>query len=736
MNLKSINYEAEPVSVRRISLKGRAKVLLAFFMAVAMLAPAAVGSQSARADEGMWLVNAISRSLERKMKDRGLKIDAGMIYDEDSASLSDAIVSLDFGCTASIISKSGLLITNHHCAFSDLHDLSTPEHNYLEDGFWAFEAKDEIPIKGKNAYILHKIIDVTDEYKEVVDSLIALHQGHGSRRSSYMLEKRYSNKYPGYDVSASSFWGGEKWYLAVYRKYTDMRLVGAPPVSVASFGGDIDNWEWPQQKCDFALYRIYTAPDGSPADYSKDNVPLVPSNSLVISTDGALYGDYSMVIGFPGRTSRYSSSSEVRRATDIENPIVARLEGEQMGIIGEAMNRDPIVRLKYSDYYFSLSNVQELRKDEASCCRRFDVVNAKCSQEKAYSSEFGNLMDSIRFIYGSTDSIEKQVVYFRETVVRGTRIVALANRIVNSIDRRLPGDKEVIVAKSFKDRNPIEEAKADYDLPLEESLFRLALKTFVAHVDSCFWGEFVRAEYDKFGGSVERMGDDIWNNSTFTDWNRLEKTINTPHTVAFFNSDPLLMFFRSTNMLKFNDARAEEDDGVDLYYCERSYTRRLYRRQIADGKDIYPDANSTMRVSYGNVTDLRPRDGVICSWRSTSAGLLQKYDSTKYEYALKPDFIKLVRSNSWGPYMDNDGTMHLNFLTNNDITGGNSGSPVLDGYGRLIGLAFDGNKESQASNFYYQPGYDDCVCVDIRYVLWVLDRYAHFHRILNELTFE
>ena len=256
------------------------------------------------------------------------------------------------------------------------------------------------------------------------------------------------------------------------------------------------------------------------------------------------------------------------------------------------------------------------------------------------------------------------------------------------------------------------------------------------HVDSCFWGEFVRAEYDKFGGSVERMGDDIWNNSAFTSWDRLEKAINTPHAVAFFSSDPLVRFFRSPNMLKFNNALTEEDEGVDRFFCEKSYTRRLYRRQIADGEDIYPDANSTMRVSYGNVTDLRPRDGVICSWRSTSAGLLQKYDSTKYEYALKPDFIKLVRSNSWGPYKDKDGTMHLNFLTNNDITGGNSGSPVLDGYGRLIGLAFDGNKESQASNFYYKPGYDDCVCVDIRYVLWVLDRYVHFHRILNELTFE
>ena len=703
---------------------------------LALLAPAAIGTQSARADEGMWLVNAISRSLEQKMKARGLEIDAGMIYDEDSASLSDAIVSLDFGCTGSIISNTGLLITNHHCAFSDLHNLSTPEHNYLEDGFWAFDAKDEIPIKGKNVYILHKIIDVTDEYQEVVDSLIALHQGHGSRRSTYMLEKRYIEKYPGYDVSVSPFWGGEKWYMAIYRKYTDIRLVGAPPVSVASFGGDIDNWEWPQQKCDFALYRIYTAQDGSPADYSKDNVPLIPSNSLVISTAGASYGDFSMVIGFPGRTDRYANSCEVKRATYIENPIIAEVEGEQMRIIDDAMNRDPLVRLKYSDYYFGLSNVQELRKDEAACCRRFDVVNAKRNQEKEFCSQSGGLLDSIRFIYGSTDSIERQVAYYRETVVRGTRIVSLANRVVNSIGRKESDDEKIVMAKRFKDIDPVAEAKANFDLPLEESLFRQALKTFVTEVDSSFWGDFLRSEYDRFGGSVQKIGDDIWNRSIFTDWDRLAKAINTPQTVKFYNSDPLIMFFRSPNMSRFNDARTEEDDGLDVYSCRKSYTRRLYRHRIDNGEDVYPDANSTMRLSYGNVTELKPRDGVVCSWRSTSRGLMEKYDSSKYEYALKPDFIKLVRSNSWGPYKDADGTMHINFLTNNDITGGNSGSPVLDGYGRLIGLAFDGNKESQASNFYYTPGYDDCVCVDIRYVLWVLDRYAHFHRILNELTFE
>jgi hypothetical protein len=700
-----------------------------------LLAPAAVGVATARADEGMWLVNAISKSLEKKMKEKGMRIDAKVIYDEDSISLADAVVSLDFGCTGSLISNEGLVITNHHCAFSDLHALSTPEHNLLEDGFWAMEAKEEIPIKGKGAFILHKIIDVTDDYRAVVDSLKSLHQVAGSRRSTFMLEKIYQNKYPGYEVSASPFWGGEKWYLAVYRHYTDVRLVGAPPVSAASFGGDIDNWEWPQQKADFALYRIYTAPDGSPADYSDDNVPLVPMTSLVISTQGVHYGDFTMVLGYPGRTSRYSSSYEVCRATNFTNPIQASLQKEQMRIISDAMNRDPLVRLKYSEYYFDLSNVQELREDEAACCRRFGVSNAKCKEERALLADRGGLLDTLKALYCSTDSIERQIDYYRETIVRGVRLTSLANRVANCYDRRDDAGTEVVVADRLKNLNLVTSAKAQFDLPLERELFRFALKTFIANVDSSFWGDFLRSEYARFH-TADAMADDVWSRSVFTDWDRFSTAVNASHSAEYYASDPFVATLRSPGMGKFNEARSEEEDGTSMFACQKNYTRAVYRHRIARGEDVYPDANSTLRITYGNVTTLKPKDGVLCHDHTTAKGILEKYDSTKYEYALKPEFLMLLRSGKWAPYGDIDGTMHINFLTNNDITGGNSGSPVLDANGRLVGLAFDGNRESQASNFYYTPEYTDCVCVDIRYVLWVLDRYAHMHRILNELTFE
>ena len=317
------------------------------------------GTSTLRADEGMWLVNAINSALEKKMQERGLELPAGEIYNADApgTALCDAVVSLDFGCTGSIISENGLLITNHHCAYSDVFSLSTPQKNYLEDGFWAFSDREEIPIPGKRALLLKKVIDVTQEVEEMLAEAERQGRPLGSRKLGYLMEKKYSTS-EGLEAWFSSMWKGSRYYISLYKVYTDIRLVASPPVCSAAFGGDIDNWEWPQHKCDFAMYRIYTAPDGSPATYNEENVPLKPLKSLKISLNGYKPGDFTMVIGFPGRTDRYASSFSVDFDCRVNLPVSNEIRGRQMEIVKGWMDRDPVTRLKYSDYFFSLSIVQ------------------------------------------------------------------------------------------------------------------------------------------------------------------------------------------------------------------------------------------------------------------------------------------------------------------------------------------------------------------------------------------
>ena len=376
-------------------------------------------SVAAMADEGMWMVHAISEALEKKMQERGLQLSAGEIYNADApgATVADAIVSLGFYCTASVISDEGLLITNHHCAYSDLFDLSTPEKDYLEDGYWAFHRQEEIPLQGKEVYFLKRVLDVTDEVYALRDSLQQAGVPFGSRRISSLMERKYQEK-TGLQASLDAMWAGERYYLALYKTYTDIRLVGAPPVSIAAFGGDEDNWEWPQHKGDFALYRIY--------DHGE---PLQSPWHLRVSQNGYREGDYAMVIGYPGRTDRYSSSFKVDYLTRVERPVTNRIRGNQMEIVRKWMDADPSVRAKYSDWFFSLSNVQEMQEGEVQCVKRFGVVDEKRALEKDLPPE---ILQGLADEYAAIEDVEREKAYYRETIVRGMRITPTMLRMSNT----------------------------------------------------------------------------------------------------------------------------------------------------------------------------------------------------------------------------------------------------------------------------------------------------------------
>lgn len=645
-------------------------------------------SINALADEGMWMVNSISQALVRKMQAQGLELNDKEIYSEDEISLKDAIVSLDFGCTGSMISEQGLLITNHHCAYGDVHALSTDEHNYLEEGFFADVMSEEIPIKGKIAFFLRKVLDVTEEVEALTQSEAAAGRGHGSRRIGYLIEKKYKSQ-TGYEVSLSSMWAGSKYYLALYDVYTDLRLVAAPPVSIAAFGGDIDNWEWPQHKCDFAMYRIYTAPDGSPADYSEANIPLRPRKWLTLCCNGINPGDFTMIMGYPGRTSRYSSAAKIDYQCSLSLPISNEIRAAQMSIIKAWMDADPQIRLKYADRYFSLSNIQENNQGMVDCSRRYKVVKQVQKRERKMRKASSPLLDSLSQSYAAIKAPQRDAIYYRETLVRGSQLCTIANRLKNA-RRELDMDNEY----------------AGIDLRVEKDLFRYNIECYFEHVADSLLGPYQKELKGQFGSDYDALLAEIWTDEYLT------------------RESKLFRFMSDVNITSFNKAVDAAEGNRSVNELSRQYTRALYQHRCKQGQLQYPDANSTMRLTYGQVRSLK-RDGRTLAWQTNSKEILAKEDPNSYDFSLHAD---------WKQLLSESDAVAACFISDNDITGGNSGSPVLNSRGEIVGLAFDGNKESLASDVYWVDDFNRCVCVDIRFVLFTLDKYAHCDNIIKEIS--
>lgn len=696
-----------------------------------------------RADEGMWMINMLEKGLMDKMKKAGLKLPANVIYDESAVSIKDAVVSLDFGCTGSMVSEQGLLITNHHCAYSDVHSISTDEHNYLEDGFWAFSMDQEVPIKGKGAWFLRKVIDVTDEVAQMQNK-----EGKGRRMNlrklSYHMEKKYAEE-TGFEASLASMWKGSRYYMFLYEVYRDLRLVAAPPVSIAAYGGETDNWEWPQHKGDFAMYRIYTAPDGSPAEYSEENVPMKPRKVLKISTKGVKNGDFTMILGYPGTTNRYNSSFGVNKKGRVVNPITTTIRGEKQEIMKRWMDSDPSIRLKYANKYFNSSNAQELWAGEIHTFRRYGVTEIRKRDEQELLAwinssperveKWGDLIAEMEETYNEVEQIEKDILYYRETMISSNPFYALSTRLKgmfkNGIDSVRPSEDKIYM-------NNMERTLSGIDYQVEKDLLFYGFKKYTDNVDSSKWGEGVNALMERFENDPEAVMEYVWENSIFTDETRLRTAMAGEVSRELISTDPIYDLLHSVSVGDLNQQKnmimkkgrggkgKKCGRGRDINTLEKEYTHALYQMKRDKGRVQYPDANSTMRITYGTVGPISPSDGIHYSEISTAQGILDKYNPDDYEFTLKEKQLALVKANP---------TIPVNFLSNNDITGGNSGSPVLNGKGELIGLAFDGNKESLCSDAYFHPDYCKTVNVDIRYVLWILKEYAEADNILKELGY-
>lgn len=685
-------------------------------MAVALM----IGA-TAFADEGMWMIQDINEALEKNMRARGLKLAANEIYNDEApgTAVSDAVVSIGFYCTGSVISDQGLIITNHHCAYSNIAKLSTPEHNYLEDGFWAMTSEEEIPIEGETVFFLKKVFDVTEEVKGIMKEFRASGKPFGIRKICAIMEKRYKEA-TGMECFLSSMWAGEKYYMSVYKTYTDLRLVAAPPQSIGYFGGNQDNWTWPRHNCDFTIYRIY-----------EDGKPVTREKSLKISLAGYNQGSFAMVIGYPGRTNRYTSSAEINHQEKINLPISNAIRGGQMSIIRKWMDADPIVRMKYSEWFFSLSNIQENNDGMAKCFRRFWVKDEKIEQEKEMQkwidaapnrkAMWETLIPDLKAIYSETESVERDKVFFRETMFRGTFISRYMLRAgnVSSVERA---------------KETLREGFAATDARVEKELLEYACKEYFENLEFSYFGKFQVKMLDRFGDDYKAMAEYIWNKSVISSLSRIDGI----QSVDEVKNDPLRRMLTDTPVTTFNNRKDQLEKRQRVNKLGKEYKKALYWMRLHKDVEQYPDANSTMRITYGTVGGLQPNDAVWYNWYTTPEGILQKYNPDDHDYILKDRHKYLLEKGRWGRWgtrVDGRRTMIVDFMTDNDITGGNSGSPVLNAKGELIGLAFDGNLESLASDASYTEGYNKCINTDIRYVMWVLDKYAGMKHIVKEVTF-
>ena len=678
-----------------------------FFLSLTLVFSFAV---TAFADEGMWMPGQV---------------------DKRTQELCNYVVAIDFMGTGSLVSADGLVITNHHVAYGDVFALSDKEHNYLEDGFWARTREEEIPIKGRSVQFFRGNVDVTAEVQELFDNGTVKPGLMMMRKLGGIMERRYKEK-TGYEAILSSAWRGDKYYISLYQEYKDIRLVGAPPARIGAYGGDVDNWEWPQHKGDFALLRIYTAPDGSSAPYAPENVPLHSDKYLKFARNGYREGTKTTIIGFPGSTDRYASSGKIDYLTSVQLPIQTSIRGAQMDIISKWMDRDPEVRRKYSNFFFGLSNAQELYLGELQCYKRFDAagskriveneLNAWLDADPARRQKWGDPVGALREKYARGAEAYSDYHYFRECVIRGTQLEPVASRTA-MLAARYSDDKVPGIRRSTQ-RN-----YDQTDLRVERELFRYSLETFYEHVSDEMLGPWQTEIKAKFGKDYDAMCAFLWDGSWLGNPEQIAVYLDPAADMkAFLDAhadDPLVRFFLDARVVKYNEKLKDLQGEPDISAVAKDYTHALHAMQEARKLKPYPDANSTMRVNFGKVCRLDPRDAVHCDYCSTAAGLLEKHDPDSYDFCIPAALQSALKAA--------DPKMKINFITNNDSTGGNSGSPVLNSRGEIIGLLFDGNKESLASEVLFTPAYNRSVNVDIRYVVWILKEFAHFDRIVAEL---
>ena len=712
------------------------------FISLLIILAAGLGLK-ASPDEGMWVLPLIEKLNIGKMTELGLKLSAEDIYSLNKASIKDAIVRFGRGCTGEIVSSQGLLLTNHHCGLGQIQSHSSVEHDYLKDGYWAMTKEQELPNPGLSVTFLISIEDVTDKV------LAGVKTGMSEQdRSSAINEARSSIESKAaegtnYRATVSSFYGGNYFYLMIYETYNDVRFVGTPPISIGKYGSDTDNWEWPRHTGDFSVFRVYSGPDGKPAPYSKDNIPFKPRHWLPVSIKDLNKGDFAMILGYPGGTERFATSYEVNELLKIDHPDRIKIRGIRQEIILADMLADNKVFIQYTSKYFNGStNYYKYSIGQKAGLERLNVVAKKLKIENQFNSwiagnpdlkaKYGEALNLIRSSVEGRAEYQNARQYISECFNQGCEILSMnmvASTLVNALKA---GDSGQLTGLMGRMKSYAASFYKDYNPPTDQKVMKAMLKLYRNDVPVKFHPDFyVNIVDKKFKGNVDNYVDDLFARSVFSSEAKLNAFLEKP-VLKTLENDPVYLIAGSISKVSSELSKSLSQFSGDLATGQRLWIAALM--EMTPDKTLYPDANSTMRLTYGTIEDYDPKDAITYKYYTTLQGVVDKYKPGDFEFDLPQRLIDLNNKKEFGKYASPKGYMPVCFLTNNDITGGNSGSPVMNGNGELIGLAFDGNWEAMSGDIAYEPELQRTIAVDIRYVLWIIDVYAGAGHLVDEMT--
>ena len=704
------------------------------YVLVLTLAVSLLGVVRASADEGMWLLPYLQKLNIADMKKKGLKLSAEDIYNANGSSLKDAVVIFGNGCTGEIVSPEGLLFTNYHCGYGGIQQLSSVEHDYLKNGFWAMSRSEELPVPGLTVRFIRKIIDVTEDVLSGVPS-IASQQEYEKivDERTKELRTRLEKEYKGKDISIQPFYAGNQYFAFVIDTYRDVRLVGTPPSSIGKFGGDTDNWMWPRHTCDFSVFRVYADKKGRPAEYSPENVPYAAETYLKVSLDGVEEDDFTMIMGFPGSTERYMTSYMIDNTLQIENPQRIFIRGERLDILKKDMAASDKVRIQYASKYAGVSNYWKNSIGMSLGLEKLNVKAKKEAQEKDFRAwaaantlpEEG-YMDVLDRMKSTAEEMRGSMAtsqYLNEAFLSAIEILQPAS-VVFALSKMEKPDKQDM-------RERVEDFYKDYNVETDRKVAKRMLE--IARENMTSLPSVYETEIDaKFGGDIAAYVDNLYDNSICADQAKVNDFIDGKLEVDIEN-DPAVALLKSC-MVMYIGVQNELQQYRDEYSgCERKYLAGLMR--MYPDKKWYPDANFTIRLTYGNVMPYDPKDGVTYKYYTTLKGVMEKEDpENPIEFTVPERLKELYEKRDFGKYADENGELRTAFIANMDITGGNSGSPVMNSRGELIGLAFDGNWEAMSGDIAFEPDLQRTISVDIRYVLFIIDKYAGAGHLLDEMT--
>ena len=693
-----------------------------------------------KADEGMWLLPLLEKMNSGRMTELGFEITPQEIYDLNNTTLKDAIVIFGNGCTGEIVSDQGLVFTNHHCGYASIQQLSSVEHNYLKDGFWAMNTNEELYAEGLTVSFLESFTDVTDQVEK------ALKKSKTQEDKAKALDKLQDKlcKKAGCDDKfivgqLTSFYGGNTYYFIVYKIFRDIRLVGTPPSSIGKFGADTDNWMWPRHTGDFSIFRVYADKDNNPAEYSEDNVPYSPERHLKISLAGYEEGSPAMIMGYPGTTNRFMTASELGETSE-RNDVAIKVRTVRQDVLMADMQADPKIMIQYASKYAGSSNGWKKWIGMNETFAKLGVQERRAEEEKAFTEwvnaggqervdRYGSALKNIDEAVAGRKADNLLLTYIRESVgsIELVNAAAYGNMVKKAFEIK---DQEEKDARLASIKAGLENFYKDYSMPtdkkvavamislLKENIPAEELPSFYKEIDSCF------------GGDVNAFVENLYAESVYTSLDKVMAAVDAGD-VTVLTEDPA-----NKVLVSYIESYKPHQQALNKYAAQFAQGKKDYiagTLEMREGEAIYPDANFTMRLTFGQVLPYYPRDAVFYNYYTTLDGVMEKEDPSNWEFEVPEKLKELWRNQDFGRYALDNGKMPLAFISNLDITGGNSGSPIMNGRGELIGLAFDGNWESMSGDIIFEPELQRCISVDIRYVLFIIEKYGEAHNLIDEL---